>query len=245
MGSTSCKPPNSTKKSRMEYIGPAAATAGATIKIIEFSYKLHNTSHETSDYLNLATLIQTDLNEAIRLRNAHAQALDTPSLSRIDTVIRSTKTALSSVAALVEDFRLEIKEKGKVGMGNKLSWAFKDSREMQTKYVYLSGCQQSLLSVLAELKAVAERERERGGGAPPAYDGHYDEEEGGRLMAALASKHSVRRPRGPGGAWEMQDSSSIPSSFSQQASSPQISVNLPYGTYPRPSFKLISIDQPT
>ncbi|KAH0538390.1 hypothetical protein GP486_008779, partial [Trichoglossum hirsutum] len=187
----------------MEYLGPAAATAGATIKLIEFSYKLRNTSHEATDYLNLAELVQRDVNEAIRLRNAHAHTLDVHSLDRIDTVIHSTKTALASVAALVEAVRLELKERGKVGMGNKLAWVFRDSREVQTKHVYLSGCHQSLLSILAELKLVAERERGRE--AMPAYNEHYGREEGERMVAALVSKHSVRRPKGQGRPRGMQD----------------------------------------
>ncbi|KAH0536668.1 hypothetical protein FGG08_006463, partial [Glutinoglossum americanum] len=182
----------------MEVIGPVAATAGAAVKLLEFSYRVQNTSHQAQDYLNLAALVQCDLNEAIRLRNDYSSSLDAPALSRVDTVIHSTKDALTAVAALVEDARVEMKEKGRVGMGNKLAWALRDSHEMGTKQVYLQGCQQSLLSVIAELKGWEGRERERGVGttnaaAPPAYD----EEERGRWMAALTSKHSVvRRHRG-------------------------------------------------
>jgi hypothetical protein len=180
----------------MEYIGPAAGGAGAAIKIIEFSFRLNNVANETSDFVNIVAAIETDLNEAIRLRNVHCYSLDTHSLSRIDTVIDNTKSAISGVATLVEDPRVDVRERGRVGMGNKLTWAFRDSQEMKTKQAYLATCHQSLLSIITELKGQGGGERSV---APPAYGAlPYDEEDGRKLMAALKREHSgsKRRPHG-------------------------------------------------
>ena len=208
----------------MEYAGPAAAGAGAAIKLIEFSYRLKNVENETSDFLSIIAVIETDLNEAIRLRNFHCHSLDTHSLSRIDTIIHNTKSAISGVASLVEDPRVDVRERGRVGVGNKLAWTFGGSHEMKTKYSYLSTCQQSLLSVIAELKGLGGRESDA---VPPAYEGlHYDEEEQKKLMAALTREHSGAKRRPYRGQ---------PQQFQQQLLlptppfSPPIPEYLPYG----------------
>ncbi|KAI9763871.1 MAG: hypothetical protein M1840_009055 [Geoglossum simile] len=191
----------------MEYISPAAIGAGATIKLIEVSLRLTNVENETSDFIKIVSAIGTDLNEAIRLRNAHRCSLDTHSLHRTDTVILNTESAMSGVATLVEDPRVDVRERGKVGMGNKLLWTFKDSHEMNTKQAYLTTCHQSLLSVIAELKGREREERQTR--APPPYGGLPGYEEDGRdLIAALKREHSGSKKRSYGG--QSQKSQQLP-----------------------------------
>ncbi|KAI9771496.1 MAG: hypothetical protein M1840_002116 [Geoglossum simile] len=179
----------------MEYIAPIASTAGATVKILEFAFRVTNVKNEIADYLRIIGLVEADLNEAIRLRNLYRSRIGPPALTHIDSVILSTKSGIQSVNLLVEGQRVDVEEKGTVGVGNRLVWVFKNSNEMESKSRFLSACHGSLLSVVNGLNLIERSSGSASGEGTEEDRGGCDERE----VAELMRKYTVTKMRTPGG----------------------------------------------
>lgn len=156
-----------------------ASGISATIKIFEIAYQIQATDEQTSDILNTTSHVDRNLQEAQRLFRIKAALLDRHDYEWIVSVIRDTRSALQSVAKLIEPARVAKMTQEDIGMMTKTCWAFKSNPQARDKHAMLNVCHQTLMVVLTRLYAinlptVLETPDQESLLSPPPYDNNME-----------------------------------------------------------------------
>ena len=117
------------------------------VKIIEIFYQLLNADEEIGDLLKTINHITLNVENVRRLRRLNASLLSTRELAWIDALIGDTTDAIGGLATLVEGARVDKETKERISWWNKGCWVAYFGPKVKDKYLKLTMCHQSLLSV--------------------------------------------------------------------------------------------------
>ena len=156
-----------------------ASGISATIKIFEVAYQIQATDEQTSDILNTTIHVERNLKEAQRLLRTKTALLDRHDYEWIVSAIRDTRSALQSVAKLIEPARVAKLTQKDIGVMTKASWAFKSNPQARDKHAMLNVCHQTLMVVITRLHsinlpAVSETLDQGTLLSPPPYDNNME-----------------------------------------------------------------------
>ena len=126
----------------------------ATIKIFEVVYQIQATDEQTSDILNTTSHVERNLREAQRLFGIKAALLERHDYEWVVSAIQDTRSALQSVAKLIEPARVAKMTQKDIGMITKTCWAFKSSPQARDKQAMLNVCHQTLMVVITRLHSI-------------------------------------------------------------------------------------------
>lgn len=128
-----------------------AAFAG--IKMLETGFELSAVGERTAELLKITELVESELHTAQRLRRLKDPFLSPEERERMDRIIDSTEDAIRAVAQLIEPSRVDRETRnGKIGLGNRFAWVFRDSHKIQERYARLTLSNQLLTSIIATLE---------------------------------------------------------------------------------------------
>ncbi len=133
----------------MDPLSGLAASINSSIRIFEVTYQLKAVDEQTADLLSTTRHVDTNLNEARRLRRTKATLLDAGERAWIDGVIGDTDKALRAVAQLIEPARVDKNVKEGINFGHRVMWVFRDNPKVRDKHAGLTLCHQSLMTVIA------------------------------------------------------------------------------------------------
>ena len=164
----------------MDPLSGFAASINSSIRIFEVTYQLKAVDEQTADLLSTTRHVDTNLNEARRLRRTKGALLDAGERAWIDGVIQDTDNALRAVAQLIEPARVDRNVKEGINFGNRVMWVFRDNPKVRDKHAGLTLCHQSIMTVIACLYSkdvvviapTAGPEKEE---KPPPYDPQTEE----------------------------------------------------------------------
>ncbi len=159
----------------MDPLSAVAASINTSMRIFEVTYQLKAVDEQTADLLSTARHVDTNLNEARRLRRTKVALLDAGERVWIDGVIEDTDKALRAVAQLIEPARVDKNVKEGINFKHRIMWVFRDNPKVRDKHAGLTLCHQSLMAVIACLHSknlviiepTAGPEKEE---KPPPYD---------------------------------------------------------------------------
>ena len=159
----------------MDPLSGVAASINSSIRIFEVTYQLKAVDEQTADLISMTRHVDTNLNEARRLRRTKVILLDAGERAWIDGVIEDTDKALRAVAQLIEPARVDKNVKEGINFKHRVMWVFRDNPKVRDKHVVLTLCHQSLMTVIAclhskvlvSVEPTAEPEKEE---KPPPYD---------------------------------------------------------------------------
>ena len=133
----------------MDPLSAVAASIITSIRIFEVTYQLKAVDEQTADLLSTARHVDTNLNEARRLRRTKVALLDAGERVWIDGVIEDTDKALRAVAQLIEPARVDKNVKEGINFKHRVMWVFRDNPKVRDKHAGLTLCHQSLMTVIA------------------------------------------------------------------------------------------------
>lgn len=158
----------------MDPITSVAAGISSSFRLLEVTYQLKAVGEQVTDLLSTTRHVDTNLNEARRLRRLKENSLNNGERSWIDKVLNDTDAALRAVAKLIEPARVDDLTKNSINLGNRVMWVFRDNPQVKDKHARLSICHQSLTAVISclytrdavHIEPVSERKKQK----PPPYD---------------------------------------------------------------------------
>ena len=158
----------------MDPVSAVAASIITSVRLFEVTYQLKAVDEQTADLLSTARHVDTNLNEARRLRTKVA-LLDAGESAWIDGVIEDTDKALRAVAQLIEPARVDKNVKEGINFRQRIMWVFRDNPKVRDKHAGLTLCHQSLMTVIAclhckTLVIIEETTGPRNEEKPPPYD---------------------------------------------------------------------------
>ena len=158
----------------MDPVSAVAASIITSVRLFEVTYQLKAVDEQTADLLSTARHVDTNLNEARRLRMKVA-LLDAGESAWIDGVIEDTDKALRAVAQLIEPARVDKNVKEGINFKQRIMWVFRDNPKVRDKHAGLALCHQSLMTVIACLYSktvviIEETTRPENEEKPPPYD---------------------------------------------------------------------------
>ncbi|KAL8740300.1 MAG: hypothetical protein Q9190_006983 [Brigantiaea leucoxantha] len=159
----------------MDPISSFAAGVNSSIKILDLTYQLKAVDEQTADLLNTTAHVNTNVNEARRLRRLKDGLIGNDERIWMDRVIDDTEKALRDVAQLIEPARVDKETKQSVNTWNRFLWVFRDSPKVRDKHGRLHMCHQTLTTVIAslynkDLVVIAPMTKEENEAQPPPYD---------------------------------------------------------------------------
>lgn len=157
-----------------------AAGVNTFIRIFEVTYQLKAVGEQTADLLSTTRHVETNLNEARRLRRHKVALIDAGERNWIDAVILDTDNAVRAVAELIEPARVDNTVKSNITFGHKLLWVFRDNPKVRDKHARLTVCHQSLTTVISclyskDLVVIAPMPEKLKQDQPPPYDPQMEE----------------------------------------------------------------------
>lgn len=163
----------------MDPVSAVAASIITSVRLFEVTYQLKAVDEQTADLLSTARHVDTNLNEARRLRTKVA-LLDAGESAWIDGVIEDTDKALRAVAQLIEPARVDKNIKEGINFKQRIMWVFRDNPKVRDKHAGLALCHHSLLTViaclysknLAIIEPTAGPEKEE---SPPPYEAQTED----------------------------------------------------------------------
>ena len=164
----------------MDPLSGLAASINTSIRIFEVTYQLKAVGQQTADLLCTTKHVETNLNEARRLRRQKVALLNAGERNWIDAIISDTDVALRGVARLIEPARVDNTVKSNITFANKLLWVFRDNPQVRDKHARLTVCHQSLTTVISclyskDLVVIAPICEESKEVQPPPYDPQIEE----------------------------------------------------------------------
>ena len=158
----------------MDPVSAVAASIITSVRLFEVTYQLKAVDGQTADLLSTARHVDTNLNEARRLRTKVA-LLDAAESAWIDGVIEDTDKALRAVAQLIEPARVDKNVKEGINFKQRIMWVFRDNPKVRDKHAGLALCHQSLMTVIGclyskSLVIIEETTRPENEEKPPPYD---------------------------------------------------------------------------
>jgi len=159
----------------MDPISSFAAAVNGPFRILEVTYQLKAVGEQTADLLSTTKHVDTNLNEARRLRRVKDTLINHGERTWIDAVINDTDRALRAVAQLIEPARVDELTKSNISLGHKVMWVFRDNPKVRDKHSRLSMCHQSLTAVISclyskDVVVIAPIPQEKKEEQPPPYD---------------------------------------------------------------------------
>lgn len=159
----------------MDPITSIAAGFNSSFRILEVTYQLKAVGQQVADLLSTTQHVDTNLNEARRLRRVKNPLMNNGERTWIDAVIDDTEKALRAVQQLIEPARVDTTTKHAINFGHKVLWVFRDNPQVRDKHARLGMCHQSLTTVIGCLyskdvvviTSVPEEKKEE---QPPPYD---------------------------------------------------------------------------
>lgn len=116
-------------------------------KIIEIFYQLYVADERIGDLLKTIRHITLNVENVRVLRRLNASRLSTRELAWIDALIGDTADAIGGLATLVERARVDKETRKSISWWNKGCWVAYFGPKVKEKYLKLTMCHQSLLSV--------------------------------------------------------------------------------------------------
>ncbi|KAL2037109.1 hypothetical protein N7G274_010105 [Stereocaulon virgatum] len=133
----------------MDPLSGLAASINTCIRIFEATYQLKAVGQQTADLLCTTKHVETNLNEARRLRRQKVALLNVGERNWMDAVISDTDVALRDVARLIEPARVDHTVKSNITFANRVLWVFRDNPQVRDKHARLTMCHQSLTTVIS------------------------------------------------------------------------------------------------
>ena len=158
----------------MDPVSAIAASIITSVRLFEVTYQLKAVDEQTANLLSMARHVDTNLNEARRLRTKVA-LLDAGESAWIDGIIEDTEKALRAVAQLIEPARVDKNVKEGINFKQRIMWVFRDNPKVRDKHAGLALCHQSLMTVIACLYSksvviIEETTKPENEEKPPPYD---------------------------------------------------------------------------
>lgn len=116
-------------------------------KVIEIFYQLYVADERIGDLLKTIRHITLNVENVRGLRRLNASHLSTRNLAWIDALISDTADAIGGLATLVERARVDKETRESISLWNKGRWVAYFGPQVKEKYLKLTMCHQSLLSV--------------------------------------------------------------------------------------------------
>ncbi len=117
------------------------------VRIVQIFYQLYVADERTGDLLKTIRHITLNVENVRRLRRLNADHLSTGDLAWIDALIVDAEDAMGGLATLVERARVDKETKENISWWNKGCWVAYYGPKVKEKYLKLTMCHQSLLSV--------------------------------------------------------------------------------------------------
>ena len=131
--------------SRLSQINTPLFSEGA--KIIAIFYQLYAADERIGDLLKTIRHITLNVENVRGLRRLNASHLSTRDLAWIDALISDTADSLGGLATLVERARVDKETRESISWWNRGRWVAYFGPKVKEKYLKLTMCHQSLLSV--------------------------------------------------------------------------------------------------
>ncbi|KAL8719784.1 MAG: hypothetical protein Q9225_003245 [Loekoesia sp. 1 TL-2023] len=172
---------------------------GTAIRVAEFCFRFKEVSSENRVFLNLIVRVRTDLEEALRERQAKAISLQCIPEKRawIDGAIRDAQQQLSDIGRLVEDARIDEQQGKTVSFKHRIDWVLTNHQRFVTQERALATSHTSLLAAMAvlhNLTAPANPTPITAPSSPPAYEMSLDQKPDNVPDDAVLRSPFTRRP---------------------------------------------------
>lgn len=134
------------------------AAVNSAIKLADFILDLREVPEELRVFSSLITRVNSDLDEAFRLRRnpaIDARLIATPSQKQwVDSSINDVQKALHDIGVYVENGRLDEEHGKSVGMKTRFEWVVKNHNKIKTRELALATCQRSLLVAIQTMQTL-------------------------------------------------------------------------------------------
>ncbi|EON62945.1 hypothetical protein W97_02171 [Coniosporium apollinis CBS 100218] len=134
------------------------AAVNSAIKLADFILDLREVPEELRVFSSLITRVNSDLNEAFRLRRnpaIDARLIATSSQKQwVDSSINDVQKALHDIGVYVENGRLDEEHGKSVGMKTRFEWVVKTHNKIKTRELALATCQRSLLVAIQMMQTL-------------------------------------------------------------------------------------------